>query len=87
MCNSNDGIENAEHFLFNPFEYNVSQKINVDFHSFTPKVFIKILLYGNKKYKKDVNTYILNQTGGVLGKWPLGRQVLMNSSWGYRFVN
>ena len=41
---------------------NVSQKINADFHSFNPKTIVKILLYGNKKYKKDVNTYILNQT-------------------------
>ena len=43
MCNSNDGIEDAEHFLLNCHDFtrirntlmsNVSQKINVDFHSF-----------------------------------------------------
>ena len=41
---------------------NVSRKINDDFHSFSSTRIVKTLLYGNKKYKNDVNTYILNQT-------------------------
>ena len=41
---------------------NVSQKLSADFLSFSPKYVLKTLLYANKKYKKDVNTYILNQT-------------------------
>ena len=41
---------------------NVSKKINFNLNSFTPKKMIEVLLYGNKKYKNDVNTYILNQT-------------------------
>lgn len=35
---------------------NVSQKINYDFSSFDYKKIIETLLYGNKKYNKDVNT-------------------------------
>ena len=77
MCNSNDGVEDAEHFLLNCHDFthirntlmsNVSQKINIDLHSFTPKMVIKTLLYGNKKYKKDVNTYILNETINYIHK-------------------
>ena len=44
---------------------NVSEKLNVDIH--TPKT-IDTLLYGNKKYKKDVNTDILNQTINYINK-------------------
>ncbi len=47
---------------------NVSQKLNVDILSFTPNKIINTLLYGNKKYKKDVNTYILNQTINYINK-------------------
>ena len=42
--------------------------LNVDFLSFTPKKNINTLLYGNKKYKKDVKTYILNQTINYINK-------------------
>ena len=70
MCNSNCGIKDAEYFLLNCHECkhirntlmsNVSRKIK-DFHSFKPKLILKTLLYGNKKYTKDINTYILNKT-------------------------
>ena len=47
---------------------NVSQKINLDVLSFTPKNIINTLLYGNNKYRKDVNTYILNQTINYINK-------------------
>ena len=47
---------------------NVSQKLNVNFNLFTPKKLIETLLYGNKKYKRDVNTYILNQTIAYINK-------------------
>ena len=47
---------------------NVSQKLNVNFNLFTPKKVIETLLYGNKMYKKDVNTYILNQTITYINK-------------------
>ena len=47
---------------------NVSQKLNVDILSFTPNKITNTLLYGNKKYKKDVNTYILNQTINYINK-------------------
>ena len=36
--------------------------MNANFHPFIPKTIFKTLLYGNRKYNKDVNTYILNQT-------------------------
>ena len=71
MCKCNFGSENAEHFLLNCHEFshirntlmsNVSRKIIADFHSFSPTNIIKTLLYGDKKYTKDVNTYILNHT-------------------------
>ena len=77
MCNSNDGIEDAEHFLLNCHDLtrirntlmsNVSQKLIVNFNLFTPKKMIETLLYGNKKYKRDVNTYILNQTIAYINK-------------------
>ena len=77
MCNSNDGIEDAEHFLLNCHDFtrirntlmsNVSQKLNVDILSFTPNKIINTLLYGNKKYKTDINTYILNQTINYINK-------------------
>ena len=77
MCKCNFGSENAEHFLLNCHEFshirntlmsNVSRKINADFHSFSPKNIIKTLLYGDKKYTKDVNTYILNQTINYIKK-------------------
>ena len=79
MCNCFNGIENTEHFLLSCHDYtqirntlmsNVSQKLNVDFLSFTPNKIINTLLYGNKKYKKDVNTYILNQTINYINKFP-----------------
>ena len=41
---------------------NVSQKISFDILSFKSKAIIKNILYGNKKYNKDINTYILNET-------------------------
>ena len=47
---------------------NVSKKLNIDIRLFTPKRTIDILLYGNKKYKKVVNTYILNQTINYISK-------------------
>ena len=47
---------------------NVSQKLNVDIVSFTPNSIINTLLYGTKKYKIDVNTYILNQTINYINK-------------------
>ena len=56
-----DGVEDAEHFLLNCYDFthigntlmsNVTQKLNLDFLSFTPKKIIETLLYGNKKYKK-----------------------------------
>ena len=47
---------------------NVSKKINVDFHLFTPKMITNTLFYRNKKYKNDVNTYILNQTINCINK-------------------
>ena len=71
MCKVNDGVEDAEHFLLNCHEYtqirntlvnNVSKKINADVLAFNPKALVKLLLYGNKRYTNDVNTYILNQT-------------------------
>ena len=71
MCTSNDGVEDAEHFLLHFHEFkdirntlmsNVSQKIKSDILSFNPNTIVKTLLYGNKRYKKDVNTFILNQT-------------------------
>ena len=71
MCISNDGVEDVEHFLLSCHEFthirstlmsNVSQKINADILSFSPKTILNTLLYGNKKYNKDINTYILNQT-------------------------
>ena len=71
LCKCNGGSEDSEHFLLNCHEYsdirntlmsNVSQKINDGFLSFSPTNIVKTLLYGNKKYKNDVNTYILNQT-------------------------
>ena len=77
MCNSNDGIENTEHFLLNCHEFtqirntlmsNVSQKLNIDILSFTPQKTVNTLLYGNKKYKKEINTYILNQTINYINK-------------------
>ncbi len=47
---------------------NVSQKLNVNVNLFTPNKMIETLLYGNKKYKRDVNTYILNQTIAYINK-------------------
>ena len=47
---------------------NVSQKLNLNLNLFTPKKMIETLLYGNKRYKRDVNTYILNQTIGYINK-------------------
>ena len=47
---------------------NVSRKLNVDIRLFKAKKTIEILLYGNKKYKKVVNTYILNQTINYINK-------------------
>ena len=47
---------------------NVFQKLNDNPNDFTTKKIIEILLYGNKKYKKDVNTYILNQTITYINK-------------------
>ena len=47
---------------------NVSQKLNIDILSFTPKKTINTLLYGNKMYKKEINTYILNQTINYINK-------------------
>ena len=77
MCICNNGVEDTEHFLLNCHDFtqirntlmsNVSQKLNVDILSFTPNKIINTLLYGNKKYKKDVNTYILNQTINYIDK-------------------
>ena len=71
MCKVHDGVENVEHFLLNCQEFvyirntlmsNVSQKISFDILSFKPETIIKILLYGNKSYNNDINTYILNET-------------------------
>ena len=71
MCNSNCGIEDAKHFLLDCHEFqhirktlmsNVSQKLNCDFSFFDSKKIFQTLLYGNKKYNKVINTYILNQT-------------------------
>jgi hypothetical protein len=41
---------------------NVSQKLNVNLNSYSPKKRIRTLLYGIKKYKYEENRYILNQT-------------------------
>lgn len=77
MCKCFKGIEDAGHFLLNCHDFtqirnslmsNVSQKLNDDILSLTPKKIINTLLYGNKKYKKDVNTYILNQTINYINK-------------------
>ena len=77
MCNCFNDVENTEHFLLSCHDFtqirntlmsNVSQKLNVDILSFTPNKIINTLLYGNNKYKKDVNTYILNQTINYINK-------------------
>ena len=67
MCNS---LLNCHDFtrIRNTLMSNVSQKKNVDFHSFTPNMIIKTLLYGNKKYKKDFNAFILSQTINYINK-------------------
>ena len=63
ICESNDGIEDAEHFLLNWHEFihirntlmsNVSQNINVDFHSFDPKKIFKTLLYRVSQKKRPM---------------------------------
>ena len=77
ICICLNGIEDVEHFLLNCHDFNdirntlmsnVFQKLNVNPTVFTPKKIIEILLYGNKKYKKGVNTYILNQTIAYINK-------------------
>ena len=77
MCNCLNGNEDVEHFLLNCHDFtdirntlmsNVSQKLNLNLNLFTPKKMIETLLYGNKKYKRDVNTYILNQTIAYINK-------------------
>ena len=77
MCTCLNEDEDVEHFLLNCHDFNdirntlmsnVFQKLNVNPNVFTPKKIIEILLYGNKTYKKDVNTYILNQTIAYINK-------------------
>ena len=71
MCTSNDGVEDAEHFLLYCHEFNgirntlmsnVSQQIKSDLLSLNPNIIVKTLLYGNSRYTKEVNTFILNET-------------------------
>jgi hypothetical protein len=71
VCKCLNGIEDIEHFLLNCHEFtdirntllsNVSQKLNVNLNSYSPKKRIRTLLYGIKKYKYEENRYILNQT-------------------------
>ena len=77
MCTCLNGSEDLEHFLLNCHDFddirntlmsNVFQKLNVKPNVFTPKKIIAILLYGNKTYKKYVNTNFLNQTIAYINK-------------------